>query len=124
MKGLLGAFFAQVIIITYRSVAGGGIATPRTAPLPVPLPSEYTAAALIYGVLAIMPDSLAPVPALIGWGLVVTNVLGLFPLKPKEPRGAGTTLGTTKSPLAVISTPAAVAATGAKSPSPLGNAKA
>ncbi|MGP8204604.1 MAG: hypothetical protein ACLQVK_00880 [Acidimicrobiales bacterium] len=81
MTGLLGAFFAQVAIITYRAVSGGGVSTPTQAPLPLPLPAEYTAAALIYGALAIAPASLAPIPGLIGWGLVVANLLKL-PIAP------------------------------------------
>lgn len=78
MKGLLGAFFAQVVIITYRSMSSNGIKTGKggTAPIPAPLPSRYVAAAVVYGGLALAPSSMAPVTTLVGWGLVVANLLG------------------------------------------------
>jgi hypothetical protein len=97
MKGLLGAFFAQVVIITYRSVHGG-VKTPTTAPLPAPLPARYVAAAGVYGALAIVPSSLAPVASLVGWGLVVANLLGA-PLTATKPAVKTPTL-TTKKPTA------------------------
>lgn len=84
MKGVLGAFFAQVVIITYKATAGG-VRTPATAPLPVPLPASYTGAALIYGGLSILPAALAPVTTLVAWGLVVATLLNVFPLAPKAP---------------------------------------
>lgn len=97
MKLLLAAFFAQVGIITYKAVSGG-VKTPTTAPIPLPLPSHYTAAALIYGGLAVLPDSLGSVPGLVGWGLVVANLLGapLTPVKkitPATVKPLGTTVG-------------------------------
>lgn len=76
MKSLLAAFFAQVAIVTYRNVHGGGVKTPTQAPLPVPLPSQYVAPAVVYGFLAILPDSFGPIPGLIGWGLVVATLIG------------------------------------------------
>ncbi len=82
MTGLFGAFMFEVGLITYRSVSQGGIkyrqGKQSTAPLPLPLPSNYTSAVLIYGVLGLMPGSLAPVPALVGWGLVVATFLNLY----------------------------------------------
>lgn len=78
MKGLLEAFFAQATIITYRSVKNG-IKRPTVSPLALPLPAEYTAAALIYAGLGLLPDALGPIPALLGWGLVVANLLKVFP---------------------------------------------
>lgn len=88
MKGLLAAFFAQVVIITYRSTVSGTsytLKTPTTAPLPLPLPADYTAAALVYGGLAVLPNSLGPVPALLGWGFVVANLLNLGLTSSKKP---------------------------------------
>lgn len=85
MKGLLAAFFAQVAIITYRSVSGG-VKVPTRAPLPLPLPAEFTAAGLIYGALAVLPASLAPVPALVGWGLVIANLFDLWPSAGTAPK--------------------------------------
>jgi len=78
MSSLLGAFFIQLGIITYRDVTQGGIKVPDTAPIKAPLPSQYLSAMLIYGVLGVMPASTAPLPGLIGWGLVVATMLNLW----------------------------------------------
>lgn len=78
MSGLLGAFFVEVALITYRSVSQGGVKVPDTAPIPAPLPSWYTSAILVYGGLAVLPRSFAPIPALVGWGFVVATFLNLF----------------------------------------------
>lgn len=85
MSALLAAFFTEVILVTYRTVSQGGVkvaggtgATGSTAPLPAPLPSLYTSTIIIYGGLSLLPQSLAPVPALIGWGLVVATFLNLY----------------------------------------------
>ena len=77
MKGLLGAFFVASAIVTYREVSGG-IRTPADAPIPLPLPSTYTAPILVYGGLALLPSSLGPIPGMVGWGLVVAMVLNLW----------------------------------------------
>lgn len=78
MSGLLAAFFVEVGLITYRSVTQGGTKVPTAAPLPAPLPSLYTSAIIVYGSLALLPSSLAPVPALIGWGFVVATFLNIY----------------------------------------------
>lgn len=82
MSGLLAAFLFEVGLITYREVTQGGIVVKKgkqsTAPLPAPLPSLYTSAILIYGGLSLLPKSLAPVPALLGWGFVVATFLNLY----------------------------------------------
>jgi hypothetical protein len=78
MTGLLGAFLFEVGLITYRSVTQGGVVVGKTAPLPAPLPSLYTSAILIYGGLGLLPKSLAPLPALVGWGFVVATFLNLY----------------------------------------------
>ena len=72
--GLLTAWLAQVAIITYRGVK----TTPRTTPLPMPLPSSYVSSFIIYGGLSLLPGSLAPLPALVGWGFVVATFLNLY----------------------------------------------
>jgi len=77
VKGLLGAFFVATIIVTYREVSGG-IKTPADAPVALPLPATYTAPILVYGGLALVPGSFAPVAALVGWGLVVAMILNLW----------------------------------------------
>jgi len=83
MSSLLGAFFIQLGIITYRDVAQGGIKNGPNGNAPdypkgAPLPSQYLSAVLIYGALSIMPASTAPLPGLIGWGLVVATLLNLW----------------------------------------------
>jgi hypothetical protein len=78
VKSLFAAAFVEVILVTYRSVTGGGIKVPQAAPLPAPLPSLYTSVVIVYGGLALVPDSLAPLPSLIGWGFVVATFLNLF----------------------------------------------
>jgi hypothetical protein len=78
MSGLLGAFLVEVALVTYRSVTQGGVKVPGTAPIPAPMPSLYVSAVIVYGGLGLLPDSLAPVPALIGWGFVVATFLNLY----------------------------------------------
>jgi hypothetical protein len=78
MTGLLGAFLVEVGLITYRAVTQGQVDTGKTAPLPAPLPSLYTSAIVVYGGLGLLPTSLAPVPALIGWGFVAATFLNLY----------------------------------------------
>lgn len=79
-SGLVGAFAAETALVTFRSVQAGGVKTGPSgnSPLPAPLPSLYTSVLLVYGALAILPSSLAPVPALIGWGFVVATFLNLY----------------------------------------------
>ncbi len=78
MSGLLGAFIVEVALVTYRSVSQGGVKVPKTAPIPAPLPSLYTSAIIVYGGLAVLPNSLAPIPALVGWGFVLATFLNLY----------------------------------------------
>jgi hypothetical protein len=68
----------ELALVTYRSVTQGGVKVPSAAPLHAPLPSLYTSAIIIYGGLAVLPKSLAPVPALVGWGFVVATLLNLY----------------------------------------------
>lgn len=82
MTGLFGAFLVEVGIITYRAATQGQVVSRKgkqsTAPLPAPLPSLYTSAILVYGALGLMPKSLAPAPALVGWGFVVATFINLY----------------------------------------------
>ena len=78
MTGLLGAFLVEVGLVTYRSVTQGGVKVGKTAPLPAPMPSLYLSAVIVYGGLGLLPKSLAPVPALLGWGFVVATWLNLY----------------------------------------------
>lgn len=78
MTGLFGAFLFEVGLITYRSVTQGGVVKGKTAPISAPLPSLYTSAIIVYGGLGLLPKSLAPIPALVGWGFVVATFLNLY----------------------------------------------
>lgn len=78
MNGLLGAFLVELGLVTYRSITQGGVKVPASAPIPAPLPSLYTSAIVVYGGLSLLPRSLAPLPALVGWGFVVATFLNLY----------------------------------------------
>jgi len=110
VSGLLGAFFIQLGVITYRDVTQGGDKTGPggTAPINAPLPSQYLSAILIYGVLGVMPASTAPLPGLIGWGLVVATMLNLWtPGSANAANAANAKLGsalTTAPPQTQVST--------------------
>jgi hypothetical protein len=78
MSGLFAAFMVEVGLITYRSVTQGGTKTPTAAPLKAPLPSIYTSAILVFGGLALLPKSLAPLPSLVGWGVVAATFLNVY----------------------------------------------
>jgi hypothetical protein len=98
VKGLLAAFFVEVALVTYRDVSQGGIkvkkGTQSTAPLPAPLPSLYTATILLYGGLSLLPSSLAPLPSLVGWGVVVATWLNLYtPGSANAAKASNTALG-------------------------------
>lgn len=75
---LLSAFFAETAIITYRQYQGGGVQVPYTAPVPLPLPSTYTAPIVFFGALALIPASGATFAGLVGWGIVVATLLNLW----------------------------------------------
>ena len=80
---LLAAFMTEVALVTYRNyagsgVAGGGVQVPGQAPLNLPLPADYTAPVVAYGVLAVFPPSASTVAGAIGWGLVVATLLNLW----------------------------------------------
>lgn len=76
--GLFSAFIVEVGLITYRSLKGGGLKVPATAPIPLPLPSYYVSAVFVYGALGLVPGRAAPIAGLIGWGFVVATALELF----------------------------------------------
>lgn len=79
MTGLLGAFVVEVALVTYRAVTQGGAVKQKTSPLSgAPLPSTFVSPVLVYGVLGLAPKSLAPLPAMIGWGFVVATFLNLY----------------------------------------------
>lgn len=94
MNSLLAAFFAQIVIVTYREyagsgVSGGGINVPNQAPLNLPLPADYTAPVLIYGGLSLIPGQGQRLAGMIGWGLVVATLLNLWDPATGGVRGPG-----------------------------------
>lgn len=102
MSSLLAAFFVETVIITYRAHKRG-INVPSSAPLPLPLPSEYTSAVIAFGALSVLPRSIDPIPGLIGWGLVLATLLNLW-----QP-GGQTVKPATPSPLTALPQPAKAA---------------
>jgi hypothetical protein len=78
MTGLLGAFVAELMLVTYRAVTQGGTKVGTTSPLAAPLPSTFVSPVIVYGALGLLPRSLAPLPSLVGWGFVVATFLNLY----------------------------------------------
>ena len=70
MEGLFGAWFVEGSIITWRSF------TREHRP---PLPSEFVASFVIFGLLGLAPPAAKPAATALGWGLVVATVLRLGP---------------------------------------------
>lgn len=76
MSGVLGAWVAEMVLITYRGARRG---TSASNPIPhLPLPSEYVATFIIYGALTFVPGRGAPVASAFGWGIVVATLLNLW----------------------------------------------
>ncbi len=72
--GLLTAWLAEVVIITYRTVSRGS-----TGPIShLPLPSTYVSTMIVYGGLGLLPESANVFSTAVGWGLVVATVLNLW----------------------------------------------
>lgn len=80
MTGLVTAWLAEVVIISYRATQKG--TNEGTAQVPLPRPSQYAASFLIFGVLGMLPDRFQNVATMVGWGLVVATFLNLYnPIK-------------------------------------------
>jgi hypothetical protein len=84
-RGLFAAALVESAIITWRDIS--------TAKVPPP-PSDFVAVALIFGGLALFPDSSGNFPSLVGWGFVVATFLNLWspatPTKLAVPGGTAT----------------------------------
>lgn len=87
-SGLLSAWLVAVGIITYRGVK----TTPRTTPLPMPLPATYVSSFLIFGGLSLIPAEGAGFAGAAGWALVLAMFLNLW-----NPNG---TIGSAQAPAA------------------------
>lgn len=81
MGGLLSAWFAEMVLITYRGVKKGTTGGPIHG---LPLPADYVGATIVFGALGLLGNTqAAPVATLAGWGLVVATLLNLW--TPKTP---------------------------------------
>jgi hypothetical protein len=70
------AALAETIVITYRDLKNG---SNKNNPIPhLPLPSQYTSVAIVYGALAFFPQKFQNVAGAIGWGFVLATVLNLW----------------------------------------------
>jgi hypothetical protein len=114
----MGAWIAEIILITYRSAKqthGGNYPVGANRPIAhIPLPSEYAASFVIYGALSFVPGRGAPVATAVGWGIVVATLLNLWDpatIGSSGPavKGGGTTGAPTVSPNASTPTQGAAA---------------
>jgi hypothetical protein len=99
--GLLSAWLAAAVLITYRGVKQ----VPRTTPLPMPLPSTYVSTFIVYGGLSLLPDSAAGFAGATGWAFVLAIALNLW-------TPGGTVKSTTPTTIPAGTTP------NAKAPAP------
>lgn len=102
MKGLLAAAFAETAVISYRDL--------KSEKMPPP-PADFVAVAVIYGGLALLPDSASTVAGMFGWGLVLATLLNLW--NPTNPTGG---LGPATYQKAPTPTPTVTAGTGPATP--------
>lgn len=77
MGTLFAALLAEAGLVTYRVIGQGWT---KDYPLPMPLPADYVAIGLIYAALALLNEaqSIRPLPALVGWGVVIATALNLW----------------------------------------------
>jgi hypothetical protein len=84
-KGLFAAALVESGLITWRDISQAKVPPP---------PSDFVAVAIIYGALALFPDSSGNFPSLVGWGFVVATFLKLWspatPTKLAVPGGTAT----------------------------------
>lgn len=78
MRGLVAAFMAEVALISWRNLHNVK---------QLPPPSQYTGAAIIYGLLGLLPQSAGPAAAAMGWALVVATFINLW--NPQTPLNVG-----------------------------------
>lgn len=97
MGGLMLAFLAEVGIITYRDIAGSEANRTAHTVAGLPLPADYMAAILAYGVLGAVPPSSGAykVSSLLGWGIVLATLMNVLPGTPKGGASAPAPTATT-----------------------------
>lgn len=67
--GVLSAAMVETAVIAFRDVKNEHL---------LPVPGELAAVAIIFGLLALFPDSAKPFPAVVAWGFVVATFLNLW----------------------------------------------
>lgn len=75
MTGLMGAWLAEVVLISYRAAKRGGQGTTQVS---LPLPSQYAATFIVFGSLGLLPESASTFASLVGWGFVIATALNLY----------------------------------------------
>ena len=74
MRGLLAAALTETVLVSWRDL--------KVSRIPPP-PSDFVAVAVIYGGLALLPESASTFTSLVGWGFVVATWLNLWdPARP------------------------------------------
>lgn len=91
-QALIYPAIAEIGLITYRDVKSGTNVNNPVAHLP--MPSQYLSVAVVYGILAVIPDKYSRITALMGWGFVVATALNAFT---PGATVAATNIGTTPS---------------------------
>lgn len=79
MRGLLAAAVAETVLVSWRDLHQDHIP---------PLPSDYVAVAILYGGLALFPETASTFTSLVGWGFVLATFLNLW--NPANPMTVGT----------------------------------
>jgi hypothetical protein len=84
-RGLFAAALVESALVTWRDVSQTKVPPP---------PSDFVAVAIIYGGLALIPQSGERFASVVGWGFVVATFLNLWspssPIKLAMPGGAST----------------------------------
>ena len=76
--GLTGAFAAEVAIISWRDYHTYQV---------LPLPADLAGAAIIFGILGLLPDSASRAAGAFGWAFVIASYLNLW--NPSSPTHLG-----------------------------------
>ncbi len=103
MGALFAAFLAETALITYRDIGGSAAQKQGHTINGLPLPADYLAAVLVFGVLGLAPKGSGPakVAALVGWGFVLATAVG--PSGPWNPSKTSTsTKASTAAPAATL----------------------
>jgi hypothetical protein len=69
VRGLASAFLAECALITWRNLHNDKA---------LPPPSQFTGACIIYGSLALLPQSGAGFASVMGWSVVLATFLNLW----------------------------------------------